>query len=48
MTLDTRPALFMMLPLTGIALVEHNDGSFDETVEQRVRAANVDVYRTDK
>jgi hypothetical protein len=46
--LQTKPAMFMMLPLTGIACVTKSDGSFDETVEQRVRTAGVDVFKTDQ
>lgn len=46
--LETRPAIFLQLPLTGIACVNKNDGSFDEKIETRVKTANVPLYRVDK
>ncbi len=46
--LTSKPAMFLMLPLTGIACINHDDGSLDEAVETRVREAAVDVYRTEQ
>lgn len=46
--LEPAPGLFLRLPVTGIALVNREDGTFPEATEQRARRAQgVDVFHTE-
>lgn len=46
--LKPRPGVFLQLPITGIAMINDKNGSFDPKVEDRVRKAGVDTFRADE
>ncbi len=44
------PGLFLQTCISGIAMINHSDGSFDESVEEKVDAAGIGIetFRTDE
>ena len=47
-TMVAEPAVFLQLPITGVAMVNKGDGSFPQPTEERVRKANVETFRADE
>lgn len=44
---EAAPAVFMALPISGVAMVQKPDGTFDPKVRDRVAQAGVEVYAVD-
>jgi len=44
---NPRPAVFLQMAVTGIAMINDREGAFDADVERRVREARVEAFRAD-